>query len=94
MSPRNLLDFDAAIRAIDPSHGVGEIDRNAPERDESEKTRLGGLVVFRGRLGTPRAPSFAVGSRANAGDEGLLFPLLSEFYALINESLERMDGIE
>jgi len=94
LGPGHLLDFDAAIPAIDATHGVGEIDENAPDRNELEKAGRGHLVISRGGLGAARASGLAVGPGADLSDDDLLACLVIEFDAFINESLERMDGVE
>jgi len=94
LGPGNLFDFDAAGPAIDPAHGVGEVDQNAPDRDELEEPRRGGPVVSRSGFGATRAPGLAIGPGADPGNDDPLVALPVEFDVLINESLERVNGVE
>ena len=60
----------------------------------SKKAGRGHPVVSRGGLGAARAHGPAVGSRSDLGNNDLLPFLLIEIDAFINESLERMNGVE
>ena len=94
LCPRNQLDLDAAVAALHPPHGVGKVDENTPDGDEFEKPRRGHPVVSRRGLGATRAPDPAVGAGANPGDDDLPAIHRIESDVFINESLERMDGVE
>ena len=98
IGPGYLLDFHPTARTVHPAHGVEQIDRNVPTWNESE-TALGGHVVVAGSgFGAPAATRFAIGSRSNPGfDERLLTVfgiVLRELHLIVNESLERVHGIE
>ena len=69
LRPRHCFDFDAAGGAIHPAHGVGERDRDVPDRDELKLSRLSHAVVSGTRFATPGALGFAIGPRDDFGND-------------------------
>ena len=62
LRPWDGFDLDAAIRAIDPAHGVGKRDGDIPDGDELELAGGGHVVVSGARLLATRADGLAVRS--------------------------------
>ena len=71
LRPWHGLDFDAAGGAIHAAHGVGERDRDVPDRDELEFARAGHAVVSGARLPAAGADGLAVGPWDDLGDQTL-----------------------
>jgi hypothetical protein len=64
VGPGHALDFHATVRTIDPAQGIGEKNRDVPQRYEFKHSRRQGVVA---RAGLPAAGTdgFAVGARQN-----------------------------
>ena len=94
LRPRDGFDFDAAGGAIDAAHGVGERDRDVPDRDELELPGLLHAVVSGTRLAATRASGFAVGPGDDFGVDAHRVARAAQTHRVINEALDAVDFVE
>ena len=94
LRPWHGLDFDAAGGAIHAAHGVGERDRDVPDRDELEFARAGHAVVSGARFPAAGADGLAVGPWDDLGDDTRLVSLSTHSDGMVNEGLEAVDFVE
>jgi hypothetical protein len=91
--PRHFFDLDAAIRAVDPPHGVQEHDSDSPERDELETT-LGQRVIDATRALTDRANGLGVRPGTYLDFDSIGTVVRNEVRIFIYEGLVFLDVIE
>ena len=94
LRPWDGLDLDATGWAIHPAHGVGERDRDVPDRDELELSGPGHAVVSGTGFAATRASGFAVGPWNDFGDNARLVSLATHSDGMVNEALEAVDFVE
>ncbi len=69
LRPGNGLDLDATSGIIDSTHGVGEGDRDVPDRDQLELSGLAHAVISGARLAASEASGFDIGSSNEFSDD-------------------------
>ena len=94
LRPWDGLHFDPASRAVHPAHGVGESDRDVPDRNELELARGRHVVVSWAVFLAARANGSGVGSGEDLGDDPRLAAPGNQSDGLVNEALEWVDFVE
>ena len=94
LCPWDGLHLDAASGAFHPAHGIGEGDRDVPNRDKLELAGGWHVVVPRAAFLAAGADRPGVRSGNNGGDDACLISLSNHFDRLVNEALEAVDFVE
>ena len=93
LCPRDALDPDAALGAIDAPHGVDEDDGNGPQRHEVEASRCAGVVAW-ASASAARTNGSSVGPRSDLDLKDQLLAVGAQNDLFVDERRKLVESVE